>query len=83
MVKNPPANAREHRRCGFSPWVGKISHWQPTPVFLPGESYGQRSLASYSPWGKKSVGHGSVTEQAHMQYSVSQFLMFILYLQLL
>ena len=34
-------------RCGFNPWVGKIP-WrrrrQPTPVFLPGESYGQRSL---------------------------------------
>ena len=27
--------------------------WQPTPVFLPGESYGQRSLAGYSPWGCK------------------------------
>ena len=27
--------------------------WQPTPVFLPGESYGQRSLAGYCPWGRK------------------------------
>ena len=27
--------------------------WHPTPVFLPGESYGQRSLAGYSPWGRK------------------------------
>ena len=27
--------------------------WQPTPVFLPGESHGQRSLAGYSPWGHK------------------------------
>ena len=26
---------------------------QPTPVFLPGESYGQRSLADYSPWSHK------------------------------
>ena len=32
------------------PWRRK---WQPTPVFLPGESYGQRSLAGYSPWGHK------------------------------
>ena len=34
------------RRCGFDPWVGKISWrraWQPTPVFLSGESHGQRS----------------------------------------
>ena len=28
--------------------------WQPTPVFLPGEFHGQRSLAGYSPWGHKS-----------------------------
>ena len=27
--------------------------WQPTPVFLPRESHGQRSLADYSPWGRK------------------------------
>ena len=38
----------------FNPWVGKIPWrraWQPTPVFLPGESQGQRSLVGYSPWG--------------------------------
>ena len=29
--------------------------WQPTPVFLPGESHGQRSLAGYSPWGRKEL----------------------------
>ena len=35
------------KKCGFSPWVGKIPwsrEWQPTPVFLPGQSRGQRSL---------------------------------------
>ena len=40
----------------MDPWVGKIPWrraWQPTPVFLPGESHGQRSLAGYSPWGGK------------------------------
>ena len=31
--------------------------WQPTPVFLPGKSHGQRSLAGYSPWGHERVGH--------------------------
>ena len=45
------------RRRGFHPWVGKIPWrraWQPTPVFLPGESHGQRSLVGcYSPWGCK------------------------------
>ena len=38
------------RRCKFNPWVRKISWrwaWQSTPVFLPGESHGQRSLAGY------------------------------------
>ena len=43
-------------RLGFNPWVRKIPWrraWQPTPVFLPGESQGQRSLAGYSPWGHK------------------------------
>ena len=35
----------------FMHWRRK---WQPTPVFLPGESHGQRSLAGYSPWGCKS-----------------------------
>ena len=40
------------RRPRFSPWVGKIPwrrEWQPTPVFLPGEAHGQRSLVGYSP----------------------------------
>ena len=47
------------RRLGFDPWVGKIPwrrKWQPTPVFLPGESHGWRSLVGYSPWGCR-VGH--------------------------
>ena len=45
-VKNPPANAGD-MRCRLDPWVGKLPwsrKWQPTPVFLPGESHGQRSL---------------------------------------
>ena len=56
VVKNLPANAGDIKRRGFNPWVGKIP-WrraqQPTPVFLPGESNGQRRLAGYSPWGHK------------------------------
>ena len=42
----------QSRRSGFNPWTWKIPwgrEWQPTPVFLPGESHGQRSLAGYSP----------------------------------
>ena len=41
-------------RPGFDPWVGKIPwrrKWQSTPVCLPGEFHGQRSLVGYSPWG--------------------------------
>ena len=52
MVKN----LLQCRRPGFNPWVGKIPwrrEWLPTPVYLPGEFYGQRSLAGYSPWGCK------------------------------
>ena len=49
MVKNPPANAGDT-------WVRKIP-WsrlgQPTPVFLPRNFHGQRSLVGYSPWGHK------------------------------
>ena len=37
----------------------------PTPVFLPGKSHGQRSLAGYSLWGRKGVGHDLETKQQH------------------
>ena len=43
VVKNLLANAGD-LRCGFDPWVGKISWrrtWQPTPVFLPGKPHRQ------------------------------------------
>ena len=48
VVKNTPL-MQEMQRWGFSPWVRKISwsrKWQPTPVFLPGISHGQRSLVA-------------------------------------
>ena len=41
-------HARQETWVGKSPWRRK---WQPTAVFLPGKSYGQRSLVGYSPWG--------------------------------
>ena len=47
---------RRCKRRGFDSWVRKIPwrrKWQPTPVFLPGEAHGQRSLVGYSPWGRK------------------------------
>ena len=53
VVKNPPANAGDTRDAGSIPW--KISwrrKWQPTPVFLPGESQGQRILVGCHLWGR-------------------------------
>ena len=53
LVKNLPAMQETN---GFGPWVSKIPwrrKWQPTPVFLPGKSHGQRSLTGYSPRGCK------------------------------
>ena len=50
-------SACQCRRLKFNPWVRKIPwrrKWQPTPVFLPGESHEQRSLAGYSSWGHKT-----------------------------
>ena len=53
-------------RPGFSSWVGKIPwrrKWHPTPVFLPGESYGRRSLVGCSSWGRKE---SDMTEWLHI-----------------
>ena len=41
------------RSLGLEDFLRK--KWQPTPVFLPGESHGQRSLVGYSPWGCKKL----------------------------
>ena len=51
MVKNLPANARDIRNLGSVPGSGRSlgKAWHPTPVFLPGESHEQRSLADHSP----------------------------------
>ena len=57
--KEPASQCKRHKRRGFDPWVGKIPRrraWQPTPVFLPGESHGPRSLVGYSP-GSQRVRH--------------------------
>ena len=52
---------------GTSPWRRK---WQPTPVFLPGESHGQRSLAGYSPQGHKESDTTKAAE--HTQHKFLQ-----------
>ena len=54
VVKNSPANAGDVKRFEFNLWVRKIPWrraWQPTPVFLPGESQGQGSLVGCRLWG--------------------------------
>ena len=54
----------------FDPWVGKIPwrrKWQPTPVFLPGESHGWRSLVGYSPWGRKE---SDTTERLKLSFII-------------
>ena len=56
MVMNLLANAGDVRDMVLMPWVRNIPWrraWQPAPVFLLGESQGQRSLVGYSPWGCK------------------------------
>ena len=67
VKKNQPSS--QCRRC----WVGKIPWrraWQATPIFLPGESHGQRSLVGYSPWGLKE---SDTTEQLSSHISSVQF----------
>ena len=66
VVKNLPANAGDIKR----PWVRKVP-WrraqQPTPVFLPGESPGQRNLVGYSAWCGKEL---DTTEQLTLTYNI-------------
>ena len=68
MVKNAPANGGAIKRRGFDPWVGKLlwrRAWKPTPVFLPGESHGQRSLEGYSLQGQKESDTTKAAEHTH------------------
>ena len=55
MVNNPPANAEDRRDTGSIPGSGRSpgGGLATTPVFLPGESHGQRSLVGDSPMGRK------------------------------
>ena len=50
--KEPACRCKRHKRHGFDLWVGKIAWrrtWQSTPVFLSGESYGQKNVVGYGP----------------------------------
>ena len=69
--KEPSCQCRRHGRHGFSPWVGRSPWrraWQPTAVFLSGESHGQKSLAGYSPRGHKE---SDMTEQLTFNFDPS------------
>ena len=76
MVKN----CLQCRRPVFDSWVRKVlwrREQQPTPVFLPGESQGQRNLAGYSPWGRKELDrterdqHSETTTTSTIFHSIS------------
>ena len=62
MVKNPPDNAGA--KGSVLGQEDPLEEEMAThPVFLPGESHGQRSLVSYSLWGFKRIGHNLATKQ--------------------
>ena len=69
VVKNPPET-----------WVQSLGgmKWHPTPLFLPGKSHGQRSLAGYNPWGFKMVRYDLVTKQQQIPHvsGIIQYLAF-------
>ena len=68
------------RRSGFDPWKGNVPwrrKWQATPVLLPGESHGQRSLVSYCPWGSQRAGHDQSLK--HHSAHVCNGFFFIIY----
>ena len=79
--KESACQCRRCKRCRFNLWVRKIpwrKKWQPTPAFLPGKFYGQRSLAGYSPWGHKE---SDITERLSMHggYSFLRNCRFLLF----
>ena len=68
MVKHLPAMRETWvRSLGWEDLLEK----QPTPVLLPGESHGQRSLVGYSPWGRKEL---DTTERLHFHFPIKNVL---------
>ena len=74
VSKESTCNAGDSLQCRrpcFDSWVEKIPwrrKWQPTPVFLPGKSHGQRNLVGYSPWDHKRIRHGLATKQQNLSF---------------
>ena len=76
VVKNSPANAGDERDPGLIPGSGRIPwrrKWQPTLVFLPGESHGQKSLGGCNPWVADS-GHDFETAYMHLVFLLLRLL---------
>ena len=77
--EEPACQFRRCKRHGLNSCIGKIRwrrKWQPTPVFLPRESYGQRSLAGYSPQGCTKSDKTEATQHTHIFYYVCRESMF-------
>ena len=60
-MKNPPAMQVMKADVGSIP---RKRAWQPTPVFSPGESHGQRSLMGHSPWGRMESDTSEISVHA-------------------
>ena len=76
LVAQLVKNRLQCGRTGFDPWVGKIpwrKAWQPTPVFLPGESHGQKSLVGYIHRVTKSLKWLSM-HAWHLNYMIFWFI---------
>ena len=70
--KEPTCQCRRHKRCGFNFWVRKIPRrraWQPTPVFLPGESHGQEEPGRLQSIGSQSQTQLKLFSTQHTHYS--------------
>ena len=64
VVKNPPSSAGDTGDAGSIPGLRRPLEWQPTPVFLPGDSSWTENLAGYNPWGHKELDATEVTEHS-------------------
>ena len=66
--REPACQCRKRKRLRFDPWVRKIPWrrraWQPTPLFSPGESHGQRNLVSYNPYCRRASNTAKATQHA-------------------
>ena len=75
VVENSLEPMQEDVTFRFSPWVRTIPRrraWQPTPVILPGESHGQRSLEGHSSWGHKESDKTENSAQHKVRISLGR-----------